>query len=91
MSNSVTWWPDARILAHLMNGVLSETLFWDELQQNECRSIDEFYRKTCKYLKLEDSTEALCKMEGVTTNKKNDLGVRVEGQKVQDKKRGKVK
>ena len=36
MSNFVTWSPDAGILAHLTNGVLPETPFWDELQQKEC-------------------------------------------------------
>ena len=61
MSNFVTWSSDARILAHLKNGVLPETSFWDELQQKECRSIDKFYRKARKYLKLKDSKEALRK------------------------------
>ena len=32
ISNFVTWSSDARILAHLTNGVLPETPFWDELQ-----------------------------------------------------------
>ena len=45
MSNFETQSPDARILAHLTNGVLLETLFWDELQQKECQNVDEFYRK----------------------------------------------
>ena len=53
MSNFVTWSPDAGILAHLTNRVLPETLFWDELQQKECQSVEEFYKKACKYLKLE--------------------------------------
>ena len=81
MSNFVTWSPDAGILAHLTNGVLPETLLWDKLQQKECQSVDKFYKKARKYLKLEDSKKALCKMEEVTTDKKNDLEVEVEGQK----------
>ena len=81
MSSFVTWTLDAGILAHLTNGVLPETPFWDELQQKECRSVDEFYRKARKYLKLEDSKEALRKIGGMTTDKKSDLGARVEGQK----------
>ena len=87
MSNFITWSPDAGILAHLTNGVLPETLFWDELQQKECQSIDEFYCKTRKYLKLEDSKEALCKTEETATSKKNDIGPGVDNQKGQDKMR----
>ena len=73
------------------DGVLPKTLFWDELQQKECRSVDEFYRKICQYLKLEDSKEAMCKIEGTTTSKKNDRWARVNGQKGQDKRRGENK
>ena len=91
MSNFMTWSSNPRILAHLTNGVLSETPFWDELQQKECRSIDEFYRKARKYLKLEDSKEALRKIELMKNDKKNDLGARVESQKGQDKRRGEDK
>ena len=67
--------------------MLSETSFWDELQQKECRIVDEFYRKGHKYLKLEDSKEALCKPERTTTGKKSDPRARVKGQKRQDKRR----
>ena len=30
-SSNVRWAPDVGILAHLTNGVLPETLFWDKL------------------------------------------------------------
>ena len=66
--------PDVRVLAHLTNGVLLETPFWDEVQQKECRSVSELYRKASKFLKLEDSKEALHKAKGVATGKKNDQG-----------------
>ena len=71
--------------------MLPETPFWDDLQQKECRSVDEFCRKARKYLKLEDSKEALCKTEGMTTNKKNDPKAKVEGQKRQNKRKGEDK
>ena len=74
MSNFVTWSPNARIIAHLTNGVFPETLFWDELIQKECQSVDDFYRKACKYLKLEDSKEALRKKKGVTIVRRMTLG-----------------
>ena len=91
MSNFMIWSLDAGILAYPTNGVLSKTPFWDKLQQKECQSIDEFCKKTHKYLKVEDSREALRKIEGMTTDKKNDLGVGVKGQKGQDKRRGEDK
>ena len=72
MSNFVVWSLVAGILAHLTNGVLLKTAFWDELQQKECRSVDEFYRKACKYLKLEDFKDALRKADRATTGKKTD-------------------
>ena len=90
MSNFVTWSPDAGILAHLTNGVLPKTLFWDELQQKECWSIDEFYKKARKYLKLEDSKEALCKTEGIKTGKKTGPSARIDGRKGQDKKKQRI-
>ena len=61
MSNFLIWSPDASVPAHLTNGVLPKTSLWDELQQKECQSVDEFYKKARKYLKLEDSKEALHK------------------------------
>ena len=48
--------------------------------------MEEFYRKACKYLKLEDSKEALRKAEGATTNKKNNLGTMPDSSKEQDKR-----
>ena len=74
----VRWAPDAGVLAHLTNRVLPETPFWDELQQKECRSLSEFYKKESKFLKLENSKETLHKAYEATTSKKNDQGEKVE-------------
>ena len=79
MLNFVAWSPDARVLAHLTNRVCPETQFWDELQQKECRNVSEFYRKASKFLKLEDSKEALLKVEGATADKKNGQGEVTDG------------
>ena len=87
----MTWSPDPGILVHLMNEVLLETPFWDKLQQKECQRADKFYKKDRKYLKLDDSKEALRKIERMTTGKKNNLRAGVDGQKVQDKRRGEDK
>ena len=85
VSNFLIWSPDVGVLSHLTNGVLPETPLQDDLQQKECHSIEEFYRKVRKYLKLEDSKEALRKAKGALTNKKTDQG------EVSDKKKDKRK
>ena len=87
----VMWSPDRGILAHLTNRVLPEILLWDKLQQKECRSVNEFYRKASKFLKLEDSKEALHKAEKASANKKNDLGETPDGSKNKDKRKGEDK
>ena len=87
MSNFVTWSPNAGVLAHLTNGVLPETPFWDELQQKECRSVSELYKKASKFPKLEDSKEALRKAEGAAANKKNDPREVPDNSKSKDKRR----
>ena len=82
--SSVRWALDARVLAHLTNKVLLETLFQDELQQNECKNVSEFYIKVIKYLKLENSKKALCKAKEPSTSKKTS-----QENKIEDKKKGK--
>ena len=47
-----------------------------------------FTRKPTKYLKLEDSKEALRKTEGAPTNKKNDPGTVPDGSKEHNKRQG---
>ena len=71
--------------------MLPKTPFWDKLQQKECRTISEFYKKANKFLKLEESKEALRKAEGVAANKKNDLGEVPDNNKSKDKRRGEDK
>ena len=72
---------DAGVLAHLTNGVLLKTPFWDELQQKECSSVNEFYKKASKFLKLKNSKDAQHKAQKVSISKKNDQGERVEQKK----------
>ena len=70
---------------HLTNRVLLETPFWDELQQKECRSVNEFYKKASMFLKLENSKEALHRAQEATTSKKNDQGEKLEQKKGSEK------
>ena len=53
--------------------------------------MDEFYRKADKYMKLEDSKEALCKAKGAMSNKKNDPRTVLDDSKGQDKRWGEDK
>ena len=78
--------PDTSILAHINNGVLLETPLWDKLQQKECRSVSEFCRKANKFLKLENSKEALYKALGTSTSKKNDQREVSESNKGKEKR-----
>ena len=77
---------DARFLAHLTNGVLPETPFWDELQQKECKSVNEFYKKASKFLKLENSKEALNKVQRASSSKKSDQGDKAEKRRAKEKR-----
>ena len=86
-SSCVTWSPNEGVLAHLRNGVLPETPFWDELQQQERRSVSGFKREANKFLKLENSKEALHKAEGIST-KKNDPREVLDDDKSKDKRKG---
>ena len=83
----VTWAPDTGILAFFTNGVLPKTLIQDKLQQKECRSMSEFYRKVNKFLKLKNSKEALHKAQGMATNKKNGPGETLDGNKGKEKRK----
>ena len=58
--------------------MLLETPFWDKHQQKECTSVSEFYKKASKFLKLENSKEALYEAQEATTSKKNDEGENAE-------------
>ena len=41
---------DEGVLEHIMSGVLPETKLWEELQDQDCRILAEFYRKASKHL-----------------------------------------
>ena len=40
-------------------GVQPETPFWDKLQKDECKTLQEFYRQTDKIMRLETAREAV--------------------------------
>ena len=49
--------------------------------------MSKFYRKENKFLKLENSKEALYKAQGMSTGKKNDLGEATENTKGKEKRK----
>ena len=53
--------------------------------------MSEFYRKENKFLKLENSKEALQKEERMITSKKNDKGEVPNGNKSKEKRNGEKK
>ena len=40
-------------------GVRPETLFWDKLQKDECKTLQEFYKRADKIMRLETAREAV--------------------------------
>ena len=52
---------DKGVLMHVTSGVLPESKLWEELLEQECRMLIDFYRKVGKYLRIESSKEALHK------------------------------
>ena len=64
---------------------------WDELQQKECKSVNEFNKKANKFLKLENSKEALQKAWEASTSKKGDQGEKGEKKKENEKKKAEEK
>lgn len=89
--SKVRWVLNARVLAHLTNGVLPETPFWDELQQKKCKNVSEFYKKASKYIKLENLKEALRKAKKPSTSKKMSQENKIEDKKGGEKRKtGKI-
>ena len=42
-----------------ISGVRPETPFWDKLQKDECKTLQEFYRRADKIMHLETASEAV--------------------------------
>ena len=42
-----------------ISGVRPETLFWDKLQKDECKTLEEFYKRADKIMRLETAREVV--------------------------------
>ena len=47
------------VLMATISGVRPETSFWDKLQKDECKTLQEFYRRADKIMRLETASEAV--------------------------------
>ena len=47
------------VLMAAISGVRLETPFWDKLQKDECKTLQEFYRRADKIMRLETAKEAV--------------------------------
>ena len=57
-----------------ISGVRPNTLFWDKLQKDECKSMSEFYMHTDKIMSLETAREAIQAGKSTPAEKNNDNG-----------------
>ena len=53
-------------------GLRPKTPFWDKLQKNECKSLQEFYRRTNKIMRLETACETVQIGKSTPSEKNND-------------------
>ena len=63
--------PESRVLFAAMGGVRPKTKLWNDLQKRDCRTFEEFYARTEKYLRVENAEEALGKADSPTINSKD--------------------
>ena len=50
-----------------ISGVQLETPFWDKLQKDECKMLQEFYKRADKIMHLETAREAIIARRSVPT------------------------
>ena len=63
--------PEGGVLFYAMGGVRPKTKLWNDLQERDCRTLEEFYAKAEKYLCVENVEEALGKDDSPTKNSKD--------------------
>ena len=56
------------VLFAAMGRVCSKTKLWNNLQERDCRTLEEFYARAEKYLCLKNTEEALGKTDSPTKN-----------------------
>ena len=54
-----------------MGGVCSKAKLWNDLQERDCRTREEFYARDKKYIRIENVEEAMGKNDSRTKNFKD--------------------
>ena len=63
--------PEGGVLFAAMGGVCPNTKLWNDLQERDCRTLEEFYAIFEKYLCIENTNEALGKTNSPIKNPKD--------------------
>ena len=63
--------PKGRVLFASMGGGCPKTKLWKDLQERDCRTLEEFYATIEKYLRVGNAEEALGKADSPTKNSKD--------------------
>ena len=63
--------PEDGVLFAAMGGVCPKTKLWNDLQERDCRTLEEFYARAEKYLRVENTEEALGKTDSPIKNPKD--------------------
>ena len=82
--------PEGGVLFAAMSGVCLKTKLWNDLQERDCRALEEFYARAEKYLRIENTEEALGKIDSSTKNpkeNKKEMKRKNEESKPNDQKR----
>ena len=62
------------VMMEAISRVRPDTLFWDKLQKDECKTLSEFYRCTDKIMCLETARDAIQSRKPALPEKNNDNG-----------------
>ena len=80
--------PEEGVLFAAMGGVRPKTKLWNDLQERDCRTLEEFYARAEKHLRVENAEEALGKPDSPINNSKDrkEKKAKNEKSKPQDQK-----
>ena len=62
------------VMMAAISGVRPDTLFWDKLQKDECKTLAEFYMRADKIMSLETARKAIQAGKSAAVEKSNDNG-----------------
>ena len=63
--------PESGVLFAAMSEICPKTKLWNDLQERDCRTFEEFYARAEKYMRVENADEALGKADSRIKNCKD--------------------